>query len=93
MVRSLGLAATIFVIVGRDVHFAADDGLDAVRHCLVVEVGCGEQIAVIGDGDGRHPASSGFSGQFADFASAVEKRVVRVQMKVNKVRSGHAKPF
>jgi hypothetical protein len=48
---------------------------------------------VICDGHGGHPAPSGFRCQFANFASAVEKRVVRVYMKVNKVRSGHANPF
>jgi hypothetical protein len=59
------------VIIGRDVHFAADDGLDAMRHGLVIEIGCGEEIAVIRDCHGWHPTSSGFSGQFTDFASAV----------------------
>jgi hypothetical protein len=46
---------------------------------------------VVGYGDGGHPATRGFGGKFADFASAVQKRVIRVQMKVNEVRGIHAK--
>ena len=85
--------AAIFVIVRRDVHFAADDGLHAVGGGLVIEIRGGEKIAVIGDGDGGHSAARGLGGQFADFAGAVQKRVIRVQMKVNKVRGIHAKLF
>jgi hypothetical protein len=35
--------------------------------------------------DSRHPAPRGFRGQFADFARAIEKRVIRVEMKVNEI--------
>jgi hypothetical protein len=46
---------------------------------------------VIGYGDGGHAAAGGFGSEFADFAGAVQQRVVRVQMKVNEVRGIHAK--
>ena len=91
MVRAFRAGAAIFVIVRRDVHFAADDGLYAMRRGLMVEICGGEKISVVGYGDGRHSTARGFGGEFADFASAVQKRVVRVQMKVNEVRGIHAK--
>ena len=91
VIRALGAGAAIFVIVWRDIHFAADDWLYAVGGGLVIKIRGGEKIAVVGDGDGGHAAARGFGGQFADFAGAVEKRVVRVQMKVNEVRGIHAK--
>jgi hypothetical protein len=79
------------VIVRRDVHFAADDGLHAVRRGLMIEIRGGKKITVVGYGDGGHSAARGFGSEFADFASAVQKRVVRVQMKVNEVQGIHAK--
>ena len=91
MIGALRARAAIFVIVRRDVHFAADDGLHAVRSGLVVEICSCEKIPVIGYCDGGHSAARGFGGEFADFAGAIEKRVVRVQMKVNEIRGIHAK--
>jgi hypothetical protein len=91
MIGALGAGATIFVIVRRDIHFAADDGFYAVGGGLMIEIRGGEKVAVVGYGDGGHSAARGFGGEFADFTSAVQKRVVRVQMKVNKVRGIHAK--
>jgi len=79
------------VIVRRDVHFAADDGFDTVSGGLMIEIRGAEKISVVGDGYGGHSAARCFGGEFADFASAVQKRVVRVQMKVNEVRGIHAK--
>ena len=85
MVRALRFGAAILVIVRRDVHFAADDRLDAVRGGLVIEIRGGKEIAVVRHCDGGHSAARGFRRQFADFAGAVEKRVIRVQMKMNEV--------
>ena len=85
MIRALGCRATIFVIVRRDVDFAADDRLHAVRCRLVVEIRGGEKIAVIRHRDGGHSAARGFGGQLADFAGAVEKRVVRVKVQMNEI--------
>ena len=85
VVRALRFGAAILVIVRRNVHFTADDRLDAVRGGLVIKVRSRKKIAVVGDGNGRHPATSGFRSQFADFARAVQQRVIRVEMEVNEV--------
>lgn len=90
MIRALGFSAAVLVIVGRDVHFAANDGLYAMRHRLMVEIGGCEEISVICDGNGRHSPASSLGSEFSDFAGAVEKRVVGVEMEMNKVRSRHA---
>jgi hypothetical protein len=81
------------VIIRRYVDFASNDGFDPVRFCLVEEICGSKQIAMIGDGNGRHTPARGFGGKLADFAGAIQKRIVRVQMKVNEVRRSHAKPI
>ncbi len=80
MIRPLRIASAILVIVWRDIHFATDDGLYAVRAGLMKEIRGGEKISVIGNRHCRHAPARRFGRQFADFASAVQKRVVRVQM-------------
>jgi hypothetical protein len=45
-----------------------------------------KKISVIRDGYGGHPAARGFFGKLFDFASAVEKAVVGVEMQVYKSR-------
>jgi len=40
---------------------------------------------VIGDSDGRHPASRSFGGQLADFAGTVEKGIVCVEMQMYEI--------
>ncbi len=91
MIRALGIGAAVLVIVRRDVHFAADDRLHAVRGGLMIEIRGGEKIAVVGDGDGGHAPARGFRRQFADFAGSVQERVVRVQMQMNEVRGQPSK--
>jgi hypothetical protein len=91
VVGAFGAGAAIFVIVWRDVHFAADDGFYAVGGGLMIEIRGGKEITVVGDGYCGHTAAGSFGGEFADFAGAVQQRVVRVQMKVNEVRGIHAK--
>ena len=80
MVRPLRIAAAILMIIGRDIHFATDDGLYAVGASLMKEICGGEKISVIGNRYRRHAPARRFGRQFADFASAVQERVVRVQM-------------
>ena len=60
---------------------------------LMVKSRGGEKIAVVGHGHSRHAPPRGFGRQFADFAGAVEKRVIRVQMQMNEVRWSHSKPI
>jgi hypothetical protein len=90
MIRALGVGTAVLVVIRRNVDFAANDRLHAVRYGLMIKSGRGEQISVVGDGYGWHPAPRRLGSQFADFARAVEKRVIRVQMQVYKVRGGHA---
>src|SRR5580700_3992754 len=75
---------------GGDINFAADDGLHAAGGGLVVKIGGGEEISVIGDGDGGHAAARGFIDEFADIAGPVEQRKIGVQMKMYEVRVSHA---
>ncbi len=90
MIRAFGIGAAALVIVRRNVHLAADDRLHAMRRRLVIKSRSRKKIAVIGHGDGGHFAPRSFGCQFADFTGAVEKRVVRVQMQMYKVRGGHS---
>jgi hypothetical protein len=46
----------------------------------MIEICGGEKIAVVGYGDRWHPAPRRLGRKLADFAGAVEKRVVRVEM-------------
>ena len=93
VVRALGIRAAVLVIVRRDVHFAADDRLHAVRRGLVIEIRGRKKIAVIGDGHRGHAAARGFLGEFADFAGAVEKGVIRVQMQMYEIWGSHENLF
>ena len=85
MVRAFRLRAAVLVIIRRDIYFAADDRLDAMRRGLVIKIRRGKKIAVVRHGDGRHSAPRGFRRQFADFTCAIEERVIRVEMKVNEI--------
>ena len=80
MVRPLRIAAAILVIIGRDIYFAADDGFYPVSASLMKEIRGGKKISVVGNRNRRHASARRFGRQFADFASAVQERVVRVQM-------------
>ena len=84
------VAAAIVTAAARDVDLATDDRLDAARGGVMVELLGREQIAMIGDGYGRHAAARRFAHQFLNVAGAVEQAVVRVQMQVNEARSAHA---
>lgn len=85
MVRAFGVRAFIFVTVWRDIDFAPDDWFHATGGGLMEEIGSGEQVAMVRDGDGGHFAARCFGGEFADIASAVQERVVRMEMQVNEV--------
>jgi len=68
-----------------DIYFAANDRLHPVCRGLVIEICCSKKIPVIGDSDGRHPASRSFGGQLADFAGTVEKGIVCVEMQMYEI--------
>jgi len=66
-----------------DVHLAADNGFDAGLLRLLVELHGAVQVAVVGDGQGRHSAGGGLGHQPVDGAGAVEQRVVGVHMQMD----------
>ena len=72
----------------RDVHLAADHGMDALRFGGVVELDRAEQVAVIGHGHGGHLLLDDRH-QLGDFAGAIEQRVIGVAMQVNEGPFGH----
>ena len=76
------LDCTIVAASFGDVNFAADDRLYAASLGLVIEILRGEKIPVVGDGHGGHSAPRGFFGQLLDFAGAIQKTVIRVQMQM-----------
>jgi hypothetical protein len=80
MVLALRVSAAILVIVGRDVNFAPDDRLHAVRLSLMEKVSRSKKVSVVSNRYRRHAPACRLGRQFADFASAVEERVIRVQM-------------
>jgi hypothetical protein len=50
-----------------------------------------EKIPVIGYGDGRHAPPRRFSRELANFASAIEQGVIRMEMQMYKIRRRHVR--
>ncbi len=80
------LDRTVMPAAFRDVNFAADDRLYAACFGLVGEILRGEKIPVVGDGNGGHSPPRRFVRQLLDFAGAVQKTVIRVQMQMDETR-------
>ena len=53
---------------------------------LMIEICGGEKISVVGHRHRGHAPARRFGRQFADFAGAVQKRVIRVQMQMYEIR-------
>jgi hypothetical protein len=66
-----------------DVRLDPEDGLDAVRPCLLVEGDRAVQVAVVGDRDGVHPEFFDPLDELVDAVAAVEQRVLGVQVEVD----------
>ncbi len=86
--RLAGRAALRAAIARRDIHLAAENRLDAPLPRRVVEPDRGEHVAVLGDGEGRHPERLRLIQQFVNAARAVEQRELGVEVKVDEL--GHA---
>jgi hypothetical protein len=86
---AVGFLAAIMAAGARDVNFAADDRLHAARGSFVMKVLGGKKIAVIRDSHGGHALVGCLVYQFRDVASAVEKTVVGVEVKMDKTRYRH----
>jgi len=59
----------------------------------VGKIGGGEEIAVVSDRNSGHAAARGFVEDLGHVTGAVEKREVRVKMKMNELRVAHELPF
>jgi hypothetical protein len=51
----------------------------------------GEEIPVVGDGHGRHMPPRRFLDQFTNFAGAIQKAVIGVQMQMYERRRFHSR--
>ena len=75
-------------IGGRDVGLDAENRPDAVLQGLLVEGERPEHVAVVGDGDRRHPELGDPLAQLRQTVRAVEKGVLAVEVKMDEV-AGH----
>ena len=86
--RQVRVPLRLRAAVVRDVHLAADDGLDALLSRLPMELdGAGER-PVVGERDGRHLEPCRLRHEVGDPARPVEDRVLRVDVEMDE-RGGH----
>ena len=79
----LVLGAAVLDGPRRHVSLHADDGLDAGRHGLLVELQPAEHGAVVGDGHGLHAVLGGLLQEGINADGAVEQAVLGVHVQVN----------
>ena len=80
----------IGALARREIHLASDDRLDADRFRLLIELDRAEHVAMVGHRDRFHPRRLGVLDQRPDFVGAVEKAVLRVDVKMDETHSGHS---
>ncbi len=92
-VRVLGGGVCRFVlrpaIAEGDVSLAADDRLDAAGLGCLMEAPGAVQVAMIGEGEGRHLELGGAFDQSVQLVGAVQQRVFAVGVKVNERHGGY----
>ena len=76
---------------GGDIDFAAENGLDAFVARGLIKINRAAKHAVVGDRQRGKSQLMRLVHQPIQSASAIEQRILRVQMKVDKVRVRHAK--
>jgi len=81
---------SIFVRTRCDVRFAADDRFDAGALCFLVKFNRAVKIAVIGHRDRGHLQFSRFFHQLFYSNSAIEQRILGVEMQVNERIARHS---
>ena len=86
MSPSGGVRSMSMVVLLADVQLAADDRLDARGLGGVHEMHRAKDVAVIGHGHGRHAEFLHALDQLLDVASAVEHRVIGVQVQMDELR-------
>jgi len=72
-----------------DIDFATDDGFDVSLAGFIEEIGGGEQIAVVCDGDGGHFLAGGFVKELGSFAGPVEEAVIGVDVQMDELGIAH----
>ncbi len=74
---------------GRDIGFATNDRLDAGAGCFLVKLNRPEQVPVIGDCDRWHLEFGRFFHQLFHSDSAIQERILSVEMEMNERIAGH----
>ena len=84
-------AAGLFVqsAARRDIHFAADDRLDALVTGGLVKINCAVENAVVGDRQRGKLQLMRLLHQSVETAGPVEQRILGVQMEMDKIRVRH----
>jgi hypothetical protein len=77
------------VVLLADVEFASHDRLDAGLVRRIHEMYGAKNISVIGHGDCGHAKFLNPIDEFLNVASAVEQRVIAMQMQVDELVFGH----
>ena len=77
------------LVVGGDVDFAADDGVNAFGFGGIVELDGAEEVSVIGHADGGHLLFGADLHELVDFAGSVEQGVVGVVVEMNEGSLSH----
>ena len=78
---------------GGDIRLVAQDGVDPGRGGLAVELHRAVEVAVIGDGNGRHPVTLHMLDEFRHAGRAVEQGVMGVAMQVCEWSAHHSKKY
>ena len=82
VVRAALVGVSVVPTAGRDVHFASDDGLDALGLGELVEVYRAVHPAVIGNGEAVHAQLARSLNQRLEPAETVQHRVLGMRVKV-----------
>ena len=92
MVVTVGIGAGLVPLL-RNIHFAADNGMDPLRFGGVVEADRAKEVAVIRHSNGGHFLLGDDLHELVDFARAIEQRIVGVVVEVNERNFGHRKNY
>src|SRR6266478_1288147 len=88
-VAAIGFVAAVMAAAFSQVDFAADDGLDVALAGFIEEIGGSKEVAMVGDGHGRHFLPRRFIQKLGGFAGSIEQTVIRMNVKMNELRLAH----
>ena len=88
MVREAVVRVPLEPASRRYVSFDPENWLNAQRLARLVEVDCAVNVAVVGEGDGRHAEFSGPGSHVVEPAQAVEQAVLGMVMEMDKLIHG-----